>query len=91
LAPSARAASDVPRLVLRGNWEELARRVFKVTVLPFIDAIIDPGEREEALERAWERWQRKSWKRFVEAICQGDERLLLTLAQVYVEAREALA
>lgn len=71
--------------------EELARRVFKVTVLPFIDAIIDPGEREEALERAWERWQRKSWKRFAEAICQGDERLLLTLAQVYVEAREALA
>jgi hypothetical protein len=79
------------------NWayevigEELARRVFKVAVLPFIDAIIDPCEREEALERAWERWQRKSWKTFAEAICHGDERMLLTLAQIYVEARGAYA
>jgi hypothetical protein len=52
--------------------EELARRVFKVTVLPFIDAITDPGEREEALLRAWERWQCKSWKTIAESICQGD-------------------
>jgi hypothetical protein len=71
--------------------EELARRVFKVTVLPFIDAITDPGEREEALERAWERWQRKSWKTIAAAICQGDERILFTLAGLYAEAREASA
>jgi hypothetical protein len=71
--------------------EELARRVFKVTVLPFIDAITDPGEREEALERAWERWQRKSWKTIAAAICQGDERMLFTLARLYVEAQEASA
>jgi hypothetical protein len=71
--------------------EELARRVFKVTVLPFIDAITDPGEREEALERAWEKWQRKSWKTIAVAICQGDERMLFTLAGLYAEAQEASA
>jgi len=70
--------------------EELSRRVFKVTVLPFIDAIIDPGEREQVLERAWERWQRKSWKTIAEAVCQGDESMLVGLAQVYVEAQETL-
>jgi hypothetical protein len=76
------------------NWayevigEELARRVFKVTVLPFIDAIIDPKEREDALTRAWERWQRKSWKTIAEAVCQGDESMLLALATRYVEAQE---
>ena len=69
--------------------EELARRVFKVTVLPFIDVIIDPKEREEALSRAWERWQRKSWKIVAEAICQGDESMLLALARLYVETQEA--
>jgi hypothetical protein len=66
--------------------EELARRVFKVTVLPFIDAIIDQREREQALERAWEMWQCKSWKRIAEAVCQGDESMLLALAKLYVEA-----
>ena len=71
--------------------EELARRVFKVTVLPFIDAITDPGEREEALERAWERWQRMSWKIYAVAICQGDEGMLFTLARLYAEAQEASA
>jgi hypothetical protein len=71
--------------------EELARRVFKVTVLPYIDAIIDQREREEALSRAWERWQRKSWKRIAEAVCQGDESMLLALAKLYVEAQEASA
>jgi hypothetical protein len=71
--------------------EELARRVFKVTVLPFIDAIIDQREREQALERAWERWQRKTWKTIAEAICQGDESVIVALARVYAEAREALA
>jgi DNA primase len=77
------------------NWayevigEELSRRVFKVSVLPFIDAIIDQREREHALERAWERWQRKSWKRIAEAVCQGDETMLLALARLYVEAQEA--
>jgi DNA primase len=70
--------------------EELARRVFKVTVLPFIDAIIDQREREQALERAWERWQSKSWKRIAEAVCQGDESMILALAKRYVEAQEAL-
>ena len=70
--------------------EELARRVFKVTVLPFIDAIIDQREREQALERAWERWQGKRWKTIAEAVCQGDEGMLLALAQVYVEAQETL-
>jgi hypothetical protein len=69
--------------------EELARRVFKVTVLPFIDAIIDQREREEALSRAWERWQRKSWKAIAEAVCQGDESMILALAKRYVEAQEA--
>jgi hypothetical protein len=64
--------------------EELARRVFKVTVLPFIDAIIDKKEREQALERAWKRWQRKSWKNIAEAVCQGDENVLLALARLYV-------
>ena len=68
--------------------EELARRVFKVTVLPFIDAIIDQRDREQALERAWERWQRKSWKTIAEAVCQGDESMLLALAKRYVEAKE---
>jgi hypothetical protein len=67
--------------------EELARRVFKVSVLPFIDAIIDQKEREEALSRAWERWQRKSWKTIAEAVCQGDESTLLALARLYVEAQ----
>ena len=70
---------------------ELARHVFKVTVLPFIDAIIDPKEREEALSRAWERWQRKSWKTIAEAVCRGDESMLVALATLYVEAQEALA
>jgi len=69
--------------------EELARRVFKVTLLPFIDAIIDQREREEALSRAWERWQRKSWKAIAEAVCQGDESTILALAKRYVEAKEA--
>jgi CHC2-type zinc finger protein len=84
------------RRVTYVNWayevigEELARRVFKVTVLPFIDAIIDPGEREQALERAWERWQSKSWKRIAEAVCQGDESMIVALAKQYVEAQEAL-
>jgi hypothetical protein len=68
--------------------EELSRRVFKVSVLPFIDAIIDQREREEALSRAWERWQRKSWKTIAEAVCQGDESTLLALAKLYVEAQE---
>jgi CHC2 zinc finger len=68
--------------------EELSRRVFKVSVLPFIDAIIDQRVREQALERAWERWQRKSWKTIAEAVCQGDESMLLALAQLYVEAQE---
>jgi hypothetical protein len=71
--------------------EELSRRVFKVLVLPFIDAIIDHKEREEALERAWERWQRKSWKTIAEAVCQGDESVIVALAQVYVETQEAHA
>jgi hypothetical protein len=70
--------------------EELARRIFKVTVLPYIDAIIDQREREEALERAWERWQRKSWRNIAEAICQGDESIIVALARVYVETQEAL-
>src|ERR671921_1590142 len=70
--------------------EELARRVFKVTVLPFIDAIIDQREREEALSRAWERWQRKSWKRIAEAVCQGDESMIVALARIYAGAQEAL-
>jgi DNA primase len=70
--------------------EELSRRVFKVSVLPFIDAIIDHKEREEALERAWERWQRKSWKTIAEAVCQGDESVIVALARVYVETQEAL-
>jgi hypothetical protein len=58
------------------NWayevigEELSRRVFKVSVLPFIDAIIDQREREQALERAWDRWQRKSWKTIAESIAR---------------------
>jgi CHC2 zinc finger len=69
--------------------EELSRRVFKVTVLPFIDAIIDHKEREEALVRAWERWQRKSWKSTAEAVCQGDESVIVALARLYVEAQEA--
>jgi len=74
--------------------EELARRVFKVTVLPFIDAIIDPGEREDALTRAWERWQHKSWqhkswKHIAEAVCQGDESMILALSRLYVEAQGA--
>jgi hypothetical protein len=69
--------------------EELSRRVFKVSVLPFIDAIIDQREREQALERAWERWQRKSWKRIAEAVCREDESMLLALARLYVEAQEA--
>ena len=69
--------------------EELARRVFKFTVLPFIDTIIDQSEREEALSRAWERWQRKSWKRIAEAVCQGDENMLVALAERYVGAKEA--
>jgi hypothetical protein len=83
------------RRVTYVNWayevigEELSRRVFKVTVLPFIDAIIDQKEREQALERAWERWQRKSWKRIAEAVCQGDESMLLALARLYVETQEA--
>jgi hypothetical protein len=71
--------------------EEHSRRVFKVLVLPFIDAIIDHKEREEALERAWERWQRKSWKTIAEAVCQGDESVIVALAQVYVETQEAHA
>jgi hypothetical protein len=70
--------------------EELARRVFKVTVLPFIDAIIEQREREQALEKAWERWQRKSWKRIAEAVCQGDESVIVALARLYVETQEAL-
>jgi hypothetical protein len=70
--------------------EELARRVFKVTVLPFIDAIIDQREREQALERAWERWQSKSWKRIAEAVCRGDESAIVALARLYAEAQEAL-
>jgi hypothetical protein len=70
--------------------EELARRVFKVSVLPFIDAIIDQREREKALERAWERWQRKSWKTIAEAVCQGDESMIVALARLYAEAQEAL-
>jgi hypothetical protein len=70
--------------------EELSRRVFKVTVLPFIDAIIDQGEREQALERAWETWQSKTWKTIAEAICQGDESMILALARLYAEAQEAL-
>jgi hypothetical protein len=69
--------------------EELARRVFKVTVLPFIDAIIDSRERKAALTRAWERWQSKSWKRIAEALCQGDESMILALARLYVETQEA--
>jgi hypothetical protein len=69
--------------------EELARRVFKVTVLPFIDAIIDQREREQALERTWERWQSKSWKTIAEAVCQGDESVIVALARLYVEAQEA--
>jgi hypothetical protein len=71
--------------------EVLARRVFKATVLPFIDAITDPGEREEALESAWERWQRMTWKNFAPAICQGDEGMLFTLARLYAQAPEASA
>jgi hypothetical protein len=70
--------------------EELSRRVFKVSVLPFIDAIIDQREREQALERAWERWQRKSWKTIAEAVCQGDESMIVALARLYVETQEAL-
>ena len=70
--------------------EELSRRVFKVTVLPFIDAIIDQREREQALERAWDRWQRKSWKTIAEAVCQGDESVIVALARLYVETQEAL-
>jgi hypothetical protein len=70
--------------------EELARRIFKVTVLPFIDAIIDQREREEALSRAWEKWQRKSWKTIAEAVCQGDESMIVALARVYAETQEAL-
>jgi len=68
--------------------EELARRIFKATVLPFIDAIIDDREREQALSRAWKRWQCKRWKTIAEAVCQGDESMLLALARLYVEARE---
>jgi hypothetical protein len=71
--------------------EELSRRVFKISVLPFIDAIIDHKEREEALERAWERWQRKSWKTIAEAVCRGDETMILALAKHYIEAQEAPA
>jgi hypothetical protein len=70
--------------------EELARRVFKVSVLPFIDAIIDQREREKALERAWERWQRKSWKTIAEAVCQEDESMIVALARLYAETQEAL-
>jgi hypothetical protein len=78
------------------NWasevigEELSRHVFKVTVLPFIDAIIDQRERELVLEMAWEKWQRKSWKTIAEAVCQGDESVIVALARLYVEAQEAL-
>ncbi len=68
--------------------EELARRIFKATVLPFIDAIIDDREREQALSRAWKRWQCKRWKTIAEAVCRGDESMLLALARLYVEARE---
>jgi hypothetical protein len=64
--------------------------VFKVTVLPFIDAIIDQRDREEALQRAWKRWQSKSWKSIAEAVCRGDESVIVALARVYVEAQEAL-
>jgi hypothetical protein len=84
------------RRVMYVNWayevigEELSRRVFKVTVLPFMDAIIDQKEREQALERAWERWQSKSWKRIAEAVCQGDESMIVALARLYVETQEAL-
>jgi CHC2 zinc finger len=70
--------------------EELSRRVFKVTVLPFVDAIIDHEEREEALSRAWERWQGKSWKTIAEAVCQGDESMIVALARVYADTQEAL-
>ena len=69
--------------------QELARRVFKVSVLPFIDAIIDQREREEALERAWKRWQRESWRTIAEAVCRGDESMIVALARVYADTQEA--
>lgn len=45
----------------------LRRRIFRVLILPAIDAIEDPDERRAELERAWNDWSGIDYRLFVAA------------------------
>jgi hypothetical protein len=53
-----RLYTDKQNLALGGV---LKRRLFKILVLPYIDAIEDPGEHDEELARAWEDFGDELW------------------------------
>ena len=44
----------------------------------------------EKHSRVREWWEGKSWRNIAEAVCQGDESMIVALARVYVETQEAL-
>lgn len=67
----------------------LKRRLFRVLVLPYLDAITDPRDRERELERAWEDWERsRAWPRLARRVLSGSEESLLVIARVYAESGE---
>lgn len=70
----------------------LCRRLYKVLVLPYIEAITDLEDRERELERSWRDWQRsRRWAAAAEALLSGNEDLILALARIYAETRPELA
>ncbi len=50
--------AEYRRAAYRVLGETLKRRLFRVMILPAIDAIPDPRERERELARAWDEWDR---------------------------------
>lgn len=65
----------------------LMRRLYRTLILPYVDAITDPQERERELARSWKDWQGAlTWRVFAERLLRGDEEYLRTVARLKLEA-----
>lgn len=68
----------------------LKRRLYRTLVLPYIDLIEDPGERERELERSWREWAGWwRWPHLAKDLIAGGEDALRAVAAAKAEADRA--
>lgn len=72
--------------------EVLMRRLYRVLIYPYVDAIIDSTERERELEETWRAWQRVTvWRYMAERLLRGDDEYLAMVATLHAEASASFA